>query len=76
MSNLFQRLGSKQPQPQQQQVSPKEQALNLMRQQGIDIPEGKENDPQYLLQRVMRSGKVPNNRLAMIQQLMTRMPRR
>lgn len=75
MSNLFQRLGNKQPQP-QQQVSPKEQALNLMRQQGIDIPEGKENDPQYLLQQVMQSGKVPNGRLAMVQQLMARMPRR
>lgn len=75
MSNLFQRLGSRQPQP-QQQASPREQALNLMRQQGIDVPEGKENDPQYLLQRVMQSGKVPNSRLAMVQQLMARMPRR
>lgn len=73
MSNLFQRLGNKQS---QQQVSPKEQALSLMRQQGISIPEGKENDPQYLLQQVMQSGKVPNNRLAMVQQLMARMPRR
>lgn len=75
MSNLFQRLGNKQSQP-QQQISPKEQALGLMRQQGIDIPEGKENDPQYLLQQVMQSGKVPNGRLAMVQQLMARMPRR
>lgn len=74
MSNLFQRLGSNQ--PQQQQTSPREQALNLMRQQGIDIPKGKENDPQFLLQQVMQSGKVPNNRLAMVQQLMARMPRR
>lgn len=74
MSSLFQRLGDRQ--PQQQQTSPKERALNLMRQQGIDIPEGRENDPQYLLQQVMQSGKVPNNRLAMVQQLMARMPRR
>ena len=73
MSNLFQRLGNKQP---QQQTNPKEQALNLMRQQGIDIPEGKENDPQYLLQWAIQSGKVPNGRLAMVQQLMARMPRR
>ena len=73
MSSLFQKLGNSQP---QQQTSPKEQALSLMRQQGIDIPEGKENDPQYLLQRVMQSGKIPNNRLAMVQQLMARIPRR
>ena len=73
MSNLFQRLGNKQP---QQQASPKEQALNLMKQQGISIPEGKENDPQFLLQQAIQSGKVPNGRLAMIQQLMARMPRR
>ena len=73
MSNLFQRLGNKQ---NTQQPNIREQALNLMRQQGIDIPEGKENDPQYLLQRAMQSGKVPNSRLAMVQQLMAKMPRR
>lgn len=56
--------------------SAREQALNLMRQQGIQIPQGKENDPNYLIQQVMNSGRVPQNRLSMAQQIMQRMIRR
>lgn len=54
----------------------KEQALNLMKQQGIEIPQGKENDPNYLIQCVMQSGRVPSNRLGMAQQMLQRMFRR
>lgn len=56
--------------------NPKEQALNLMRQQGIKIPEGMENNPQAIIQHLMQSGRVPQNRLGMAQQLMQRMFRR
>lgn len=56
--------------------NPKEQALNLMRQQGIQIPEGMENDPNALLRVAMQSGRVPQGRLGMAQQLMQRMFRR
>lgn len=58
------------------QASPKEQALNLLKQQGIAIPEGMENNPQALIQHVMQSGAVPQNRLSMAQQIMQRMFRR
>lgn len=69
MSDMFQRLGGQQVQTQ----NPREQALNLMRQQGIDIPKGKENDPNFLINHVMQSGIVPQNRLGMAQNVMRRM---
>ena len=40
---------------------------------GISIPEGMENNPQAIIQHVMQSGKVPNNRLSLAQQVMQRM---
>ena len=63
-------------QPAQQPQNPKEQALNLMKQQGIAIPEGMENNPQGIIQHLMQSGKVPQSRLNMAQQMMQRMFRR
>ena len=55
------------------QQNPKEQALSLLKRQGVSIPQGMENDPQALLQHVMQSGVVPQNRLNMAQQIMQRM---
>ena len=69
-------LNSKPTQQQAQPQNPKEQALNLLKQQGFNIPEGKENDPNYLINYVMQSGKYPQNRLTMAQQMMQRMFRR
>ena len=59
-----------------QQQNPKEQVLNLMKQQGISIPEGMENNPQGILQHLMQSGRVPQGRLNIAQQMMQRMFRR
>lgn len=56
-----------------QTQNPRESALNLMRQQGISIPKGLENNPQALLNHVMQSGNVPQNRLSMAQQMMRKM---
>lgn len=58
------------------QQNPKEQALSLLKQQGITIPEGMENNPQGIIQHLMQSGRVPQGRLGMAQQLMQRMFRR
>jgi len=52
---------------------PKSAAMSRMKEMGINVPEGMENNPQALLQHVMSSGKVPQNRLGMAQQLMSRM---
>ena len=62
--------------PTQQNVSPKEQAINLMRQQGIAIPDGMADDPRALIQHVMQSGRVPQGRLGMAQQIIQKMFRR
>ena len=56
-----------------QQQNPREAAMELMRKQGIEIPQGMENDPQALLQHVLQSGKIPQNRLNMAQQVMQRL---
>jgi hypothetical protein len=72
-SDIYESIGK---QPAQQPQSPKEQALNLMKQQGIAIPEGMENNPQGIIQHLMQSGRVPQSRLNMAQQMMQRMFRR
>ena len=69
-SELFKNLKKSQPQKQQ---DPREQALNLMKQQGIDVPQGMENNPQAIIQHLMQSGRVPQGR---VQQIMSRMFRR
>ena len=58
---------------QNQPQNPKEQALNLMKQQGITVPQGMENNPQAIIQHLMQSGRVPQGR---VQQIMQRMFRR
>lgn len=55
---------------------PKAAAMSRMKEMGINVPEGMENNPQALLQHVLSSGKVPQNRLGMAQQIMQRMFRR
>lgn len=71
-SEVYKNLGNNQP----VQQNPKEQALNLLKQQGIAIPEGMENNPQAIIQHLMQSGRIPQNRLTMVQQMMQRMFRR
>lgn len=65
-STAFQAVGSQPAQPQ----NPRNAAMELMRRQGISIPQGMENDPNALIRHVMQSGKVPGNRLNMAQQIM------
>ena len=60
----------------QPQQNPREQALALMKQQGISVPEGMENNPQGILQHLMQSGRVPQGRLNIAQQMMQKMFRR
>ena len=52
---------------------PRTAAMSRMKEMGINVPEGMENNPQALLQHVLSSGKVPQNRLGMAQQIMQRM---
>lgn len=68
-SEVYKNLGNNQP----VQQNPKEQALNLLKQQGITVPQGMENNPQAIIQHLMQSGRVPQGR---VQQIMQRMFRR
>ena len=55
------------------QQNPREQAMALMKQQGISIPENIANNPQAIIQHLMQTGAVPQGRLGMAQQIMQRM---
>ena len=71
-------LNAKHPASQQQvpQQNPRDAVINRMKEMGLSVPQGMENDPNALLQHVLQSGKVPQGRLGMAQQMMQRMFRR
>lgn len=73
-SELFQSFGSQQTTTAQQ--NPREQALSLLKQRGIQIPDGISGNPQAIIQHLMQSGQIPQGRLNMAQQIMQRMFRR
>lgn len=67
-NELYQTLNK---QPQQQ--NPRTQAMELMKNMGISVPKEIESNPQALLQHVMQSGKIPQGRLGMAQQVLQRL---
>lgn len=69
MNELYQALASNSP----VQQNPREQCMNLLQQQGIQIPAGMANNPNAILQHLMQSGRIPQGRLNMAQQIMQRM---
>ena len=73
-SDLYNSIGKDSNVPANQ--DPRSAAMNRMKEMGINVPEGMENNPQALLQHVLSSGKVPQNRLGMAQQMMQRLFRR
>lgn len=72
-SELYKSMGGTKAAPAQ---NPREQAFALMKQHGISIPENITNNPQAIIQHLVNSGAVPQNRLQMAQQVMQRMFRR
>lgn len=72
MNELYQALAGNSP----VQQNPREQCMNLMRQHGIQIPQGMENNPQGILQHLMQSGRIPQGRLNMAQQMLSKLFRR
>lgn len=75
-SELFQSFGNQQMQSVPAQQNPREQAMDLLRQRGIQIPESITNNPNAIIQHLMQSGQIPQGRLNMAQQIMQRMFRR
>lgn len=72
-SELYQSFGA-QTAPAQQ--NPRDAAMSLLKQRGIQIPQGMENNPSAILNHLMQSGHIPQGRLNMAQQIMQRMFRR
>lgn len=68
-SDLYSSLGG---QPQ----NPREQCMSILKQRGIMIPDGIAGNPQAIIQHLMNSGIVPQNRLGMAQQMISRLFRR
>ena len=64
-SELYQSYGSQPVQAAPVQQNPREQAMNLLRQRGIQIPDNIANNPNAIIQHLMQSGAVPQNRLQM-----------
>lgn len=75
-SELFQSFGNQQMQAAPAQQNPRDAAMSLMKQQGIQIPQGMENNPNAIIQHLMQSGRIPQGRLNMAQQMVQRMFRR
>lgn len=75
-SELYKTIGEGDNVPANQ--DPKSAAMSRMKELGIEVPKGKENDPDFLINYVMQTGKVPQaqNRLTMALQRMQRMFRR
>ena len=72
-SELYSAIGA-QTAPAQQ--NPRDAAMSLLKQRGIQIPQGMENNPSAILNHLMQSGQIPQGRLNMAQQIMQRMFRR
>jgi len=72
-SELYSAIGT-QAAPAQQ--NPREQALSLLKQHGIQIPQGMENNPSAILNHLMQSGRIPQGRLNMAQQMLSKLFRR
>lgn len=75
-SELFQSFGNQQMQTIPAQQNPRDAAMSLLKQHGIQIPQGMENNPSAIIQHLMQSGQIPQGRLNMAQQIMQRMFRR
>lgn len=71
--SLFDQLGGQQPMnPQQMLAEIKARPANVLSRSGFSVPAGM-NDPQQIVQHLLQSGQVGNDRL---QQIMRLIPRR
>lgn len=57
------------------QQNPRDAAMQMLKQRGIQIPAGMVNNPNAIIQHLMQSGAVPQNRLQAAQQMMQKMQR-
>ena len=72
-SDLFKSFGRKQQNvpAQQNAQNPKDAAIQLMRQRGMNVPQNISNNPSAIIEHLIQSGQIPQNRLAMVQQMIS-----
>lgn len=75
-SELYQSFGSQPMQTVPAQQNPRDAAMSLLKQHGMQIPQGMENNPSAILNHLMQSGQIPQGRLNMAQQMLSRLFRR
>lgn len=68
-SDIFKAMGN---QPQ----NPREQAMSLLKQRGIQIPDEIAGNPGAIIQHLVQSGAVPQGRLGVAQQMLSKLFRR
>ena len=72
-SDLFTAAGNPQQQTQQQPQTPQEQVLAILRQQGYQITQQNQNDPNALMQMVLKSNQLYQNRLPIAQNILAQL---
>lgn len=74
-SDLFTAVGNpqQQQQTQQQPQTPQEQVLAILRQQGYPVNQQNMNDPNALMQMVLKSNQLYQNRLPIAQNILAQL---
>ena len=72
-SDLFKSFGTSanNAQIQYNAQSQKDAAIQLMRQRGMNVPQNISNNPSAIIEHLIQSGQIPQNRLAMVQQMIS-----
>ena len=69
-SDLYNSIGGRSVPAQQ---NPKDAAMELLKQRGISVPNEIAGNPGAIIQHLMQSGAIPQNRLAMAQQMLSKL---
>lgn len=69
--SIYENMGNKQMNPQQMLNSLRNNPVAILRQRGLNIPDGMTN-PQQIIQHLISSGQVPQSRYAQALQMLRR----
>lgn len=69
MNSILQSLGKGKPNPMELMGQFRQNPIGALKQVGYDIPDGM-NNPQQIVQHLMQSGQLPNERLQKAQQML------
>lgn len=69
MNSILQGMGRGKPNPMELMQQFRQNPIGALKQVGYDIPDGM-NNPQQIVQHLMQSGQLPNERLQKAQQML------